>query len=151
MTDASNVDANVDQKLKEAYFTASQGQLIWARFRKQKAAMVGAWVLIILILSGLLAPFLTPYDPTIAGRDKDYLNGAPQIPKFWDENGFSFRPFVYTVTRERSIATNFRWITTVDRVVDSAAGTFGVMLLLPNTGQELPGGIRCRLSLPGLD
>lgn len=42
-------------------------------------------------------------------------------------------------------------ITTVDRVVDSAAGTFGVMLLLPNTGQELPGGIRCRLSLPGLD
>jgi peptide/nickel transport system permease protein len=115
MTDASNVDAGLDQKLKEAYFTASQGQLIWARFKKQKAAMVGAWVLIILILSGLFAPFLTPYDPTIAGRDKDYLNGAPQIPKFWDENGFSARPFIYTTTRERSIKTNFRWVSKVDR------------------------------------
>jgi peptide/nickel transport system permease protein len=115
MTDASHIDANVNQKLKEAYFTASQGQLIWTRFKKQKAAMVGAWVLVILILSGLFAPFLTPYDPTIAGRDKDYLNGAPEIPKFWDENGFSMRPFIYTTSRERSIKTNFRWVTKVDR------------------------------------
>ena len=115
MTDASNVDANVNQKLKEAYFTASQGQLIWSRFKKQKAAMVGAWVLVILILSGLFAPFLTPYDPTIAGRDKDYMNGAPQIPKLWDENGFSARPFIYTTTRERSIKTNFRWVSKTDR------------------------------------
>ena len=115
MTEASHADASLDQKRKEAYFTASQGQLIWTRFKKQKAAMVGAWVLIVLILSGLFAPFLTPYDPTIAGRDKEYLNGAPHIPKFWDENGFSMRPFIYTTTRERSIKTNFRWITEVDR------------------------------------
>jgi len=115
MTDTPNVDAKVDQKLKEAYFTASQGQLIWTRFKKQKAAMVGAWVLVLLILSGFFAPFLTPYAPTIAGRDKDYVNGAPQIPKFWDENGFSARPFIYTAKRERSIKTNFRWVTTIDR------------------------------------
>ena len=83
MTDTSNtanVDINVDQKSKEAYFTASQGQLIWTRFKKQRAAMVGAAVLIILILSGFFAPFLTPYDPTIEGRDPDYQNGAPQNP-----------------------------------------------------------------------
>ena len=35
-------------------------------------------VLVLLVLSGIFAPFLTPYDPTIAGRDKDYQNGAPQ-------------------------------------------------------------------------
>ena len=115
MTETAKIDANVDQKLKEAYFTAGQGQLIWARFKKQRAAMVGAAVLLILILSGLFAPFLTPYDPTIAGRDADYVNGAPTIPKFWDENGFSARPFIYTFERERSLATNFRWITEVDR------------------------------------
>ena len=115
MTETAKIDANVDQKLKEAYFSAGQGQLIWARFKKQRAAMVGAAVLLILILSGLFAPFLTPYDPTIAGRDADYVNGAPTIPKFWDENGFSARPFIYTFERERSLATNFRWITEVDR------------------------------------
>jgi len=109
------IDENVDQKRKEAYFTASQGQLIWTRFKRNRSAMVGGIILVVLILSGLFAPFLTPYDPTVAGRDKDYENGAPEIPRFWDENGFSARPFIYTSVRERSIKTNFRWVTTVDR------------------------------------
>ena len=38
--------------------------------------MTAAMVLIVLIISGILALFLSPYDPTIAGRNKDYLNGA---------------------------------------------------------------------------
>ena len=40
-----------------------------------------------------MSDFLSPYDPTIAGRDKEYENGAPQMPMFWDKNGFSPRPF----------------------------------------------------------
>ena len=115
MTDTNSYDAAVDQTAKDAYFTASQGQLIWTRFKKQKAAMVAAWVLVVLILSGIFAPFLTPYDPTIAGRDKDYLNGAPTIPHFCDDNGCSFRPFIYALERERSIKTNFRWVTTINK------------------------------------
>jgi peptide/nickel transport system permease protein len=115
MTDMTNIDASsADQKLKEAYFTASQGQLIWQRFKKNKSALIGAWVLIILILSGIFAPFLTPYDATISGRDKEYLNGAPQIPSFCDDNGCSLRPFVYTAERTRSVKTNFRWVTETD-------------------------------------
>ncbi len=102
-----------DQKAREAYFTASQRQLIWQRFKKNKSALIGAWVLIVLILSGIFSPFLTPYDPTIAGRDKEYMNGPPEIPRFCDENGCSLRPFIYTTVRERSIQTNFRWVTTV--------------------------------------
>ena len=115
MSVTENVDANVERSRKEAYFTASQGQLIWTRFKKQRAAMIGAAVLALLVLSGLFAPFLTPYDPTIVGRDKDYQNGAPQIPLFWDENGFSLQPFIYTYERTRSIKTNFRWVTEVNK------------------------------------
>ena len=103
-----------DQKTKEAYFTASQRQLIWARFRSNRTAMVALWALILIILMGVFAPFLSPYDPTIAGRDSDYENGAPQIPRFCDHNGCSWRPFIYGTKRERSIATNFRWVTTED-------------------------------------
>ena len=113
MTDTSP-DNLQDQKAKEAYFTASQGQLIWARFKKQRSAMIAAVVLVFLIFSGIFAPFLSPYDPTIAGRDKDYTNGAPQIPQFCDTNGCSLRPFIHAVERERSIKTNFRWVTTVN-------------------------------------
>lgn len=114
MTDQSINPAQDNQTAKEAYFTASQGQLIWARFKKQRAAMVAAVVLGALIFSGIFAPFLSPYDPTIAGRNKDYTNGAPQIPMFCDTNGCSARPFIHAVERERSLATNFRWVTKVN-------------------------------------
>lgn len=114
-TTADSKDLAKAAKLKEEYFTASQGQLIWARFKGNRSAMIALWALIIMISMGIFAPFLSPYDPTIAGRDSEYENGAPQIPKFWDENGFSVRPFIYTSTRERSIQTNFRWVTTIDR------------------------------------
>ena len=115
MTDVNTTPESLtNQKAKEAYFTASQSQLIWARFKKQRAAMVAATVLIVLILSGLFAPFLSPYDPTIAGRNKDYTNGAPQWPQFCDKNGCSARPFIHAVERTRSIETNFRWVTEVN-------------------------------------
>ncbi|MBY6089588.1 ABC transporter permease [Maritimibacter alkaliphilus] len=104
----------VARRAREAYFTASQRQLILARFKKNRTAMVAATILIVLVLMGLFAPFLSPYNPTVAGRDKDYTNGAPQIPKFCDDQGCSMRPFIYGVTRERSLATNFRWVTKVD-------------------------------------
>ena len=74
MTETNIYDASVNQSAKDAYFTASQGQLIWTRFKKQKSAMVGAGVLVLLILSGIFASFLTPYDPTIAGRDKAFIS-----------------------------------------------------------------------------
>jgi len=119
MTDQTNTPATTDQKLKEAYFTASQGQLIWQRFKKNKSALAGAWVLIFLILAGIFSSFLTPYDPTISGRDKEYLNGAPQIPSFCDDNGCSWRPFIYTSERTRSIKTNFRWITETDTSLEA--------------------------------
>ncbi len=115
MTDAHiNPETLKDQKAKEAYFTASQTQLIWARFKKQRAAMIAAMILAVLMFSGIFAPLLSPYDPTITGRDKDYTNGAPQFPQFCDSNGCSARPFIHGVERERSIATNFRWITTIN-------------------------------------
>ena len=104
----------VERRAREAYFTASQRQLIWARFRKNRSAMIAGIILAIIVLMGVFAPFLSPHDPTIAGRDKDYTNGAPQIPRFCDDNGCSLRPFIYGVKRERSIATNFRWVTTID-------------------------------------
>ncbi len=104
----------VRRRAREAYFTATQRQLIWARFRRNRTAMIAAWVLVLLILMGIFAPFLSPYDPTVRGRDRDYTNGAPQIPQFCDEAGCSARPFIYGVKRERSIATNFRWVTSID-------------------------------------
>jgi RND family efflux transporter MFP subunit len=37
-------------------------------------------------------------------------------------------------------------VSTIDRVFDSASGTFGVRLELPNPEEQLPAGLRCRVS-----
>ena len=49
---------------KEDYFTASQSQLIWARFKRKRSSMVAAAILLIFVLCGVFADFLSPYDPT---------------------------------------------------------------------------------------
>lgn len=36
----------------------------------------------------------------------------------------------------------------VDRVIDAASGTFGVRLELPNAGQRIPAGAKCRVHFP---
>ena len=36
----------------------------------------------------------------------------------------------------------------VDRVVDTASSTFGVRLELPNPGQRLPAGLKCKVRIP---
>jgi RND family efflux transporter MFP subunit len=41
-------------------------------------------------------------------------------------------------------------ITVIDSVFDSASGTFGVRLELPNVAGKLPAGIRCRADFPAL-
>lgn len=104
-----------DAGTREKYFTATQSQLIWTRFKSNRSAMIAACVLGFILTLGIFAPFLSPYDPTIKGRNKEYQNGAPQIPKFCDHNGCSARPFLYTVERKRSIETNFRWVTEINK------------------------------------
>lgn len=38
-------------------------------------------------------------------------------------------------------------IKTIDRIIDSAAGTFGIQVELDNAKQDLPAGIRCKLRM----
>ena len=54
----------------------SLGKAVWRRFRRHKAAVIGAIVLAIIILSCLLAP-LSPYDP-----EKSNLSSALQPPSW---------------------------------------------------------------------
>ncbi|WP_271271192.1 ABC transporter permease [Aliamphritea hakodatensis] len=86
----------------DAYYTAGQMALIKARFKRKTSGMVAAWILGALVFMGFFAGFFAPVDPTIAGADKDYRRGAPQAVYFWDQNGFSFRPFTYTYAKEKA-------------------------------------------------
>ena len=96
---------------KEAYFTASQSRLIRDRFKRKKSALIAGLILAFMIGCGIFAPFLSPYAPNAAGRNADYINGAPQMFRFCDAAGCSLRPFIYKVERYRGIETNLRWVT----------------------------------------
>ncbi|HFE65768.1 MAG TPA: ABC transporter permease [Chloroflexi bacterium] len=101
----STINPVLDKETEEAqrYYSASQWQLVWWRFRKHRIALLGGLVLLFMLLSGLFAEFIGPYGGST--RNIEYLLGPPQIPRFWDENGFSLRPFVYGVTTERDPET----------------------------------------------
>lgn len=86
----------------EDYYTAGQFALIKARFVRNTTGVVAGWILFSLLFMGFFAPFFSPVDPTIRGADESYQRGAPQMVRFWDENGFSLRPFVYTYSKEQA-------------------------------------------------
>lgn len=92
-----------EHKKRLKYYSASQWTLIWWRFRRHRAATVAVAVLLLMALLGAFAEFVAPYGPT--SRDTKYLDGAPQIPLFCDQNGCSLRPFVHGVTTKRDPVT----------------------------------------------
>ncbi len=91
------------EKTQQAYYTASQWRLMWRRLRRHKLAMIGGTILLLFYLSAIFAPFLSPYDPH--EPFDEYLNAPPQVLRFWDENGFSLRPFVYGLKGARDPKT----------------------------------------------
>jgi peptide/nickel transport system permease protein len=57
----------------------------WQRFRKDKAALFGAVVIVAVVIAAILAPWVTPYDPSEQFFDGLTLEGAPLPPsaRFW--------------------------------------------------------------------
>ena len=93
------------KKQKEKFYTASQRQLIWWKFRKHKLAIASLWGLSILYLSAILSNFLSPNDPHNFFRE--YINVPPTRIHFFSEEGFS-RPFVYEINAKLNPETWLR-------------------------------------------
>jgi ABC-type dipeptide/oligopeptide/nickel transport system permease subunit len=55
----------------------------YKQYKKNKAALVGAYIVLALILCALLAPVLTPFDPLVQNLDQRL------IPPIWSEGGVS--------------------------------------------------------------
>lgn len=93
------------------YYTASQWQLVWWRFKKHRMAMVGAMVLTSMALMGILAGFIAPCGSTT--RDRSYIMGPPQLPRMRDHKGISIRPFVHGIKTRRD-PVSLRKIASID-------------------------------------
>ena len=103
-----------EEKANLDYYSATQWQLIWWRFRRHRSGLTAGILLLFVFLLSLAAEFVAPYGGTT--RNTDYLLGPPQIPRFVDDNGFSIVPFVFGVTTERDPNT-LRLIAVVDEEI----------------------------------
>lgn len=95
----------------QRYYSASQFQLIWWRFRKHRLAQTGALILLTMALVGLFAEFFGPYSGIT--RVSEAVLVAPQAPQFCNDDGCSLRPFLPGITSERNTET-LRMETTID-------------------------------------
>jgi peptide/nickel transport system permease protein len=100
LTDAAPLPAPrpsvVPREAEIKYYTASQFQLMWWKFRKHRLALIGMVLLGIFVFIALFAEFLSPYTPT--ARTPNYLFGGPQNLHFVDADGkFHPRPFTYAL------------------------------------------------------
>ncbi len=77
---------------QERYYTASQWQLVWWRFRRHRLAVVSFWFLLILYASILVSEFLAPY--ALDSRNADFVHAPPQRVHLWHDGAF-VGPFVY--------------------------------------------------------
>ena len=58
----------------------SQWALVWYRFRRDRTALLGAVVVLLLILAAVFAPLLAPHDPTQIFDSGLTLDGTPAPP-----------------------------------------------------------------------
>ena len=79
--------AQVDAKIHDAKFeTKARGYFADAfiRFKKSKAAVAGAWIIIFLVAFSFIAPLVSPY--TIDDTDNYYKNSPPYVRAIADMN-----------------------------------------------------------------
>lgn len=91
-SEAEPADAT-HQKSLEAIYAASQWQLMWRKFIRNKVAIVGGVVILLYYLGALFAGFIAPY--TLSTRFVKYIYLPPQQVHFFNDG--KFQPFVYDV------------------------------------------------------
>jgi len=152
-------DAAADARMAEAELKTAEENAELARLEHRQAVeQVNRRVLKSPFNGVVMDQYLYPGALVDAGEGKKPILKIAQTQPLVVQAILPFRHFAevkvggaVVVIPERPFAREIpARIATVDRVVDSAAGTFGVLVQLPNPKQELPGGIRCKLRIPGL-
>jgi peptide/nickel transport system permease protein len=86
----------------ERYYTASQWQMMWMRFRRHKLAVLSGAILALAYLSILMVEFLAPY--ALDRRQTEFIYAPPQSVHLFHD-GRLVGPFVYPLTYRLDMET----------------------------------------------
>jgi len=87
---------------QERFYTASQWQLMWWRFKRHKVAMASLWFLAFCYFVVVFAEIVAPYNPH--SRDSEHIFAPPQGIHLFHEGRF-VGPFVYGYSMELDMRT----------------------------------------------
>ena len=87
----------------EAFYRASQWQLVWWKFRRHKLAQLAMVVLAVFYLIAIFAEFVSPFDPQ--HRMKEFSGMPPVTVRMIDWRGNFRLPFVYSLKMTRDPVT----------------------------------------------
>ena len=103
-TAVEEAPGTAESREMEAYYVASQWQLIWRKFRRHRLAITGSCVLAVFYFVAIFAEFVAPYPAGL--RFQESPHHPPSRLHFVDEDGrFRLQPFVYGVSKERDPET----------------------------------------------
>ena len=90
-----------DERIEEGVEESSDSylHLVWQRFSRSKAAIVGGLMVIMLVVLALFPEFFSPYNLYETSLSDSYTPPT-QIRFFAEDGSFQFRPFVYLQTLE---------------------------------------------------
>jgi len=100
---------NRDRRRSESAIWKSRRRDFWGRFRRNRLAVAGAAILLILLVASLFADFIAPYEEN--SRDITRKYAPPQRIHFFDSNGRFRGPFVYDLAWEVDPVTGKRTYT----------------------------------------
>lgn len=87
---------------QERFYSASQWQLMWWRFKRHKIAMVALWVLGLFYGSILITEFLAPYN--VDTRNSNLIHSPPQAVHIFDDGALRW-PFTYGIKSTLDMTT----------------------------------------------
>lgn len=91
------------QSQAERLYYASQGQLIWWRFKKHRLALIAMVVLGFMYVVAVFAEFFAPYG--VRTRIPGHVDAPPTKIRIYSEDGGFQRPFIYRLERKLNRAT----------------------------------------------
>lgn len=109
-SDASRQDQALTEE--QVKFAASQWTMMWRRFRRNRAALVGGSVVILFYLAAIFGNFFAPYGLSERYTRHSYL--YPQRIHFFDEG--RLRPYVNEIAAERDASLRLVYTETGEKL-----------------------------------
>ncbi len=87
---------------QEHFYSASQWQIMWWKFRRHRIALISGVILLLIYGSTLMSEAIAPYN--LDTRDTKHIYAPPQQVRLFHEGSF-VGPFVYGYAMELDLAT----------------------------------------------